>query len=180
MIVLGLDQSPSRIGWAMGHPNMDSPTFGVEPLPKCGVEHGIFLAAARTWLTRMIEEHGIADVCCESVFFGKNAVVYAMSAKLIGAIEIVCHDLKITCTEIESDAWRDRFIGFKKAPRAIKSQHKRRIHLKDAAMRACVERNWNVTNGDEAEACGILDYRLACRFPNYSIRGAPLFDETFA
>lgn len=175
MIYLGLDQSPRRIGYAFGWPNMMRPTVGVHEIPAVGSHYAVTLAAARDWLADLIREHGVTHLCFESPIFAglTNANHLRQMMALAGAIELTALDLGVNCREVNAQTWRARFIGRARAPKYI-AKTKRREWVKQQAIRACILRGWVVAQGkgeaDDAEACGILDYLLSCDFPEYARR----------
>ena len=176
---LGLDQAPRRIGWALGNPEMSAPLSGVFVMPSVGESTGLMLRMASEWLQSTIAVYHVSHVCFESPFVAgmkSQATLRSMFA-LAGAIELVCARAGVNCREVTPFVWRRRFIGTDRAPKQIIGSARRRQWLKDQAMHACVARAWDVRTDDEAEACGILDYVLACDFPKYgSAAGAKLLE----
>ena len=152
---------------------MKAPRTGRLLLPQVGPRHALFLSFAVKWLAEMIEQNGITEVVAETPFFGKNPEVCSRAYKLLGAIELACHDRGVRCREATMDDWRQHFVGFCRAPKSL-SPNERRKHLKNAALDACAARGWNVETDDEAEACGILDYVLSLDNPSYGAHSSPL------
>ena len=177
---LALDQASRRIGWAIGNANMLAPLSGVFELPSAGARHGVMLTAARDWLDATVKCYHVTKVGFESPFCGPNPATFALVNKLIGIIELVCHDHNIHCVETMIDNWRNRFIEVCRAPKSIippgtsrgKAGTIRRAWLKEQSMIACAHRRWDVKTHDEAEACGILDYLLAIDDEAYRNRTA--------
>lgn len=176
MTYLALDQSPRKIGWALGDIGV-KPRFGVHSLPQVGDDHSPFLVEARNWLEQRIIQDNVHLVCFESPFLGPdtNPIIIRKIYALVGVIELTCHDRQVPCKEVMIHTWRKHFLGYSQTPREVKGAAKRRRFIKDAAMRACVERDWFVQSDDAADACGILDYVMSCDDPNYAIETSPLF-----
>lgn len=161
--VLALDQSPRKIGFAIGRRDMLTPITGVHELPagRNGA-HGPMLSHARDWLDTQIKVYHITKVCFETPFLPSigGRATWAVMNKLIGVIELVCDDHEIKCVETTPDNWRRHFIGICRAPKDIQKT-RRRAWLKERAMQACAARRWVVKTDDEAEAAGILSYVLS-------------------
>lgn len=173
MQYLSLDQAPTKIGFARGGPE-ETPTWGVftpsKKHPECSI---------RDWLQSMITLLPIRKVIHEAPFIGPRSSpqnVIAMCG-LPAIIRLVCDDCDVPCEEAPIDTWRKHFIGFTRAPKGMRGNNRRRQHLKDAAMRACVERDWFVKQDDEADALGILDWALCRDFPQHGSDTAALFRE---
>ncbi len=184
MSYLGLDQAARKIGYAMGRYGMDAPVAGVHRLPRVdlsdgGVDYGLLMTEVSDWLGDTIAAHHITEVCYEAPYFGRDTDPTVIRKMLCVAdmIEYVCRKARVGCREIEAHKWRARFIGMSQAPRSIKGAQARRKFLKQRAMDACAHRNWKVANDDEAEAAGILDYLIACDYPDHGTDALPLFRE---
>jgi hypothetical protein len=178
---LGLDQSPAKIGWAIGSPDMSAPQTGVFVPVQYGDHYGRTLAGVSVWLQKLISEHGVTDVCMEATYIGAvtNPVIMRRICALAEHIDYVCFMFDIRCREVTTQTWRKRFIGRTTAP---KGEHtctaaRRRKWLKDQAQRTCAVRRWDVKTDDEADACGILDYVLSVDFPKYAKKWKPVVYE---
>ena len=162
---LGLDQSPRRIGYALGTPDA-VPITGVWSLPpaKDG-ELAPFLCAARKQLELLLREKPVELVCFESPLQMIGSETNRKKFALAGVIELACYDLKIKCLEVSVNTWRKPFMGVTTGGTKF---------LKDEAMRECVRRGWFVESDDEADACGILSYAMSVAVPGYGIKHLPL------
>lgn len=196
MTYLGLDQSPSIIGYAIGSPDMAAPIVGTFKVPSHGDNFGASLAAVSKWFRKLVGDYEVESVCFESPFIpsecggyarplkrdggkrrGPSAVVVRHMCALADHIDFVCFTLGVECREVECQVWRKRFIGRGNSPRHVHGTAACRAWLKEQAMRSCAGRRWNVSNDHEAEACGILDYLIACNDPKYGARsGSPLLE----
>lgn len=174
---LALDQARNRIGWALGSADMERPLCGVHPLPAVGARHGAMLGHLRDWLDTMIKTYHVRHVIYETPFAGVNPENFAVVNKMLGVIELVCDDHEIGCVRAAPVEWRKRFLGCGAAPKHITkglskraAQVARRAWLKAETMKACAARGWPVENDDEADACGLLDFGLACHSQSYRER----------
>jgi Holliday junction resolvasome RuvABC endonuclease subunit len=174
---LALDQARNRIGWALGSVDMERPLCGVHPLPSVGARHGAMLGHVRDWLDTMIKTYHVHHLIYETPFAGVNIENFAVVNKMLGVIELVCDDHEIGCVRAAPVEWRARFLGCGAAPKAIgkglsksAARAARTEWLKQASVAACVARGWPVENHDEADACGLLDFGLACHSAAYRER----------
>jgi hypothetical protein len=171
---LALDQSPLRVGFAHAGPDSEMPKWGVYHLSRRSMEGSL-----RDWLQTMVTLLPIRRVIYEQPFLGARSHAQRLMSicALPPIIRLVCEDCDVPCEAAPIDQWRRHFIGFAKAPKELKHKGRRRRWLKDAAMRACVERDWFVTKDDEADALGILDWALCRDFPKRGSDTAALFRE---
>lgn len=179
MTYLALDQAPSVIGWAIGSPDT-TPRTGTQPVPKHGENYGATLSYVSKWLTEACSAHHVRQVVFESPFIGglTNPTVVRSMCSLADHIDFWCFSMGIPCREVSVQTWRKHFLGRGTAPRnAAVGPKAARQWLKTQAMTACAARRWDVRTDHEADACGILDYVLACDFPDYAARTAPLMLE---
>lgn len=174
-MILALDQSPARVGFAYGAVTMSKPASGVFRLDKSRME-----VSFRDWLQAMVTLRGIRRVAFEEPFVGSkmNQGMLMKILALPAIIRLVCNDCGLDePLAAPQPTWRKHFIGVGIAPRKMSNSRK---WLKDEAMRACVERDWYVESDDEAEACGILDWALSKESAEYGASSADIFARRMA
>lgn len=170
---LALDQAPTRVGFAIGSHD-SKPEWGVfKP------SHKHIEASLRDWLQSMVKLRGVQKVIYEAPFIGSRTSPQNLISLcgIPAIIRLVCDDCDVPCIEAPIDSWRLHFIGFRRAPKELRGQNRRRQWLKDACMRSCVERDWFVTCHDSADALGILDWALCRDFPQHGTDTSALFRE---
>lgn len=170
---LALDQSPTKIGFALGE--ADARPFVCGRIPVIGRNA---LQTARTWLRGTIVDHAVSKVIFEMPIAGGGNSNFERSTQanceLIGVIKLVCLDHGIVCEGVGSQTWRKHFVGMARAPREIRGLARRRRWIKDEVARACCERRWDFHNDDESDALGILDWALCKDFPQFGAEQTPL------
>lgn len=192
---LALDQSPSRVGWARGGPQMSAPETGLLFLPKFGDQHAILMDLTWDFVRSQIIEHGVTKVGFEAPYMGANPKNHRDACAQVAAIEWGCSRRDVACVEYTNGQWRKRFIGTTRGPyepdRSLKGKRleaakrrasaENRAWLKRRSIEECEKRGWPIyldgkPSDDIAEACGMLDYLLSLDFPEYgATAGAPLF-----
>jgi hypothetical protein len=163
-VVLGLDQSPTNTGFAIGSPCEPKPVFGLFQLAPWKDDEGARLLEFEEWLLGIINKYGVTDVFHEApveIHGFKNPTVTYKQDALIGCIQTNTYRaLKKEPRQVAVNSWRARFLGCTKAPPGLKGDAARK-ELKRMAMKACVLRNWLVENDNTAEALGIWDFGCA-------------------
>ena len=152
---------------------MTAPAFGVHVLPSTGANVGPFLIAYEDWLNAYLADNpGIEHLIYEATFFGPQTqrhILLKLYGLQVKTEEIAWHH-QIRVREANLQSWRKVFLGTSAAPKHIKGRANRSKWLKDEAIHACLRRGWMVTDDNEADACGILDYTLGCDDKAYKDR----------
>lgn len=158
-----------------------SPVFGVLELPSVKKGLGQLYVAQKVcaWYEREVEPFNIEDAAYEVPFAGIDTSVLAKQSELIGMLRMLFARAEIAPDGYTSNSWRKTLTGRGTAPKEIEGKDERRAWLKREAIKHCHLRGWNVTNDDEADACGILN-KLMSTLPEHDSRNAanlPLFQE---
>jgi hypothetical protein len=162
-VLIALDQSPTKTGFAIGAGNAPPLTYGLVEFPD-GIAR---LRAWREFLTDKFGYYRPVTVVCETPFAGTGDVrgMYGIAE----VIRCIAEEYRIAYHELASVTWRNHFFG-KERPDGYEdwSAGKRRTWLKKQSKHACRARGWKVSNDDEADALGILDAALWQLFPEHS------------
>lgn len=176
LVVLALDISKRRTGWAVGGADWRRPIWGThEIVGDWARREGHHLHSWREFLIETIERHQVNYIAMERFFidmrdFDFNGTVPI--AQMHGVVIELAEARKIRCGDADIKSWRQRFLGTAVAPKGMPAD-RRRKWWKELAVKACVARNWYVTHDDEAEAIGILDFTLAALDEDYAHRVGP-------
>lgn len=162
MIVLGLDQSSTNIGFAYGAPG-GTPQWGCYEVPDYGGHEGRTFWAIVDWLVNVIKCQGVDYVYWEGVYVPPQAMVdtnklfklFSAANAVQAACVYAARGIEVHDAYVVISSWRSHFLGTGGAPKAVRDKRK---WLKDAVLRACVDRGWLIDNEHAAEACGIWDY----------------------
>lgn len=169
-MLLALDLA-THLGWALGSPDMNRPTWGSFKLPSTGENVGRFVIAFDEWLTNLVDAAPIDQIVMEASILPDNTQRSTL-LKLYG-LAIKCEELGerrgIDVSEVRMQSWRKHFIGRAIAPTSIKGADRRRW-IKRACMDACRARGWDVEDDNAADALGILDYSLCLISQPYRAR----------
>lgn len=176
LVVLALDIAKHRTGYAIGHPGMNRPYWGVHALSGDWDRHeGERLHQWRSFLERIITERHVTYIAMERPFIDMKSFDWNGTAPILqmhGIVLELAHARGIRAGAVAIASWRSHFLGTSKAPPGLAS-HQRTAALKDMAMRECASRGWLPEYHDEAEALGIMDYALACLDPDYDHKTGP-------
>jgi hypothetical protein len=174
---LALDHAPIATGWAVGRPCEPPLGHGVFRLRTWGLDEPDRVARYRTWLMDLIANHRIGHVFyeqpIESVARHGNLDTRMKQGAVVGMIWLACHDAGVPCQPVAVSQWRARFLGTTKATPGLKGVHEE-DDLKAKALRACALRGLIVSDHNEAEALGILDYGLSTLSRRHAAWGDPL------
>jgi hypothetical protein len=162
-----------NFGWAIGLPGR-KPLSGTKVFPSPGTAfHGRLLSAQYDWLQRLIEDHGIDEVAFEKPIhtkfdgLAKLRIIYPM----IAIVEMVCHDMKIDCSEIDMTDARMAILGLARAPKHLKGP-KAREWIKARVVGYCIARGWEPATDHEADAQLYLEYMHICGSSAYAAKTA--------
>ena len=120
---------------------------------------GLFADDFHEWTHAQLVLFNPSLVAFEAPFVGRKTS-QQMGRKLMGLawhLEWLCKRLHIPCEEVDPTQWRRHFMNRGSGSRA---------QLKDLSLAECFGRGWLTSNDDEADALGILDYAVACRWRN--------------
>lgn len=163
-VVLALDISVRRTGWAVMGPKLPRAYWGVyEDGGDWQKEGGKRLRAYRHWLKEKIAEHGVNTLAVETLIISPKEFTYdshVPMAKLHGLTEEIVQENHLTGYRMRSESWRAHFLGTARAPKD-KTKGERRHWFKNAAKEIAMDRGWLCEHDDEAEALGIADAVLA-------------------
>ena len=178
LVVMGLDISRYRSGWAVGCSAWSAPKWGThEPTARGEWKKamGAELSEWRAFLAAKIEAHGIGYLALETLTVPPAEFSYeghVPMAQMHGVAAELASDLKIRCGEVAISTWRKHWLGVGFAPKSV-AHDGRTAWLKQAAIKQCLTRDWYVQHHDEAEALGIMDYALTCLDNDYQHRHGP-------
>lgn len=178
IVVMALDISRYRTGYAIGSMSMPAPKFNTwEPLNK-GLWKKIMgdhLLEWELWLEARIAEFNVDYLAMESLTVPPKEFNYeghVPMAQMHGVAVKTAKKLNIRCGEVAISTWRLHWIGAGFAPKDTPHAD-RTPWLKKASVAAALKRNWYVEYDDEAEALGVMDYALTCLDNDYAHRWGP-------
>jgi hypothetical protein len=153
MMIVGLDQSPSGIGFAYGEPG-SVPARGYHELPDYGDNTARLGGAVRKWAVPFFKSVGAEIIYYEEIFKGEKSIdVIFKQATVITNLETAADIIgrpddiyMVTCKE-----WRDDFFMGAKPTKP----HDKSAQWKSMALAQCLRKNWLTDNHHVAEACGI-------------------------
>jgi len=177
IVVMGLDQSQTRTGWAIFKQGADQPIYGHLEYPSWGKDEAIYLDKFFTFLMDTIAEHGVTDVFYEQSFlpvrkkgfkndtWGSRFPQLALIALiLLAAKRSGCNVYVANITD-----WRRRFIGTHISPPTYGSGTDASTKwFKDQSLGAANRLGWYVFDDNEAEALGIGHYGMCCKDARYT------------
>ena len=169
-MLIGIDGSSVRTGFAVGGEQSERPRTGVWELP--GAADHVFdrtLGVAAQSLAALIRLTGAKAVCVESpimVSSGSNAHSIAALLQLYGAFRSVIHQCGARFIPAHSATVRKFFVG----NGALKS-----AEAKDAVMRRCEQLGWDFSGHDAADAAATWAYGMSIVYPAWSPLSTPLF-----
>ena len=175
--LLGLDQSQTATGWAVGTPDDTPPMSGVFRSAPWGNNEGKGILRFGQWLGSTILKYGVTDVCYEEPFIPQFRVVDidAIKAMLFLESEInrVCADIGIGIRKVEIGVWRKRILGTTKAAPGLKGSDATR-DLKDKAITACARQGWLIDDHNQAEALCVMQFGLSSLSKDYARKTGPM------
>lgn len=159
MLILGLDQAPSNIGFAYGEPGA-VPVWGVHRCNDYGDNTARLGKHVREWVMTLGKSIGAERIYYEQTLvrkFGFSMPTYRKQTKVADAIETAADMLGLLDDVFEVDIgdWRREFYAGKRPPKNADSQS---AVWKEIAVQECLARNWLVEDHHAAEACGIWYY----------------------
>ena len=162
MIVLALDQSRKNTGFCYGAADIDVvPKWGVQPFESYGENGVLLIREVRKWAISLMEIVRPDAVYCEQIVINAarfNSQTVYEQFEVVAGIEAACDFIGCECLMVDIGTWRKRGLGRGNAPKWTVD---RTDWLKDAAMKACAERNWLIDNHHAAEAALIWDFGAA-------------------
>lgn len=162
MIILGLDQAPSCIGFAWGEPGA-RPALGRHENPDYGANEGLLMRHVREWLVATVKSTGADAVFFEQVILNAahpNPVTYQRQLALQNIIQLTCVDLGVEAQQVLVADWRREFYAGARPPK-VKGENL----WKEFAVKECARRGWWTDNHDAAEAAGIWWFGCLCADP---------------
>lgn len=174
-VVLALDLSMTRTGWAMGGPKWNTFHFGVFEPVMWEKRQGHNLVNFRRFLDARREHFQITHLVIERVFVNANPAKFSWNgteSQLMQAGVAVewAHGRGIATMWADIKDWRGRFLGHSVRAKGTGDDSK---YWKDLALKRAAELNYYCTHHDEAEAIGLLDFALAALDPAYCRRTNP-------
>ena len=169
-MLLALDIA-SETGWAIGSAQRGRVASGFHKIPKTGNNIGLFLSNFAEWLEVMLDQHDLSSVTFESPIMPgvTNIMTLRKLYALTGYCEMACLRRQIRCEELHQQTWRKHFMKATRAPKTVPA-NKRTKWLKDLCIAECQNRGWDISNDNEADACGLLDCILCRKSPDYAAR----------
>ena len=171
MIVLGLDQAPSGIGWAHGEPG-SVPARGWHELAQYGDNTARLGACVREWVKAFAKSVGAERIEFEQVIVRRHNLhiqtlekQYAVVAGIEMAAELL--GLQDHCYKVMIADWRTEFYAGMRPPKNCDEESK---VWKEMAVTECARRGWWTDNHNAAEACGIWDWACKAADPLYRAR----------
>jgi hypothetical protein len=175
IVAMGIDQSPTSTGWAIGRPSNEKPKYGLFELERWGDLEGARLCKFEDWLSTTLKENDVTHVFYEAPvnIAMKSFDITSKQSMQIGAIHMAAFRCRTKILQVTPLDWRKRFLGFTK-PVGVTGD-KVRPELKKLAVKACVQRGWYIESDDVAEALGILDFGLSTLSHKHAGSRDPLF-----
>jgi hypothetical protein len=175
IVAMGIDQSPTSSGWAIGSPSNDKPKYGLFELERWGDFEGARLCKFEDWLIATVKENSVTHIFYEAPVnvAMKSFDITSKQSMQIGAIHMAAFRCRTSISQVTPNDWRKRFLGFTK-PVGITGD-KVRPELKRLAVKACAQRGWYIESDDVAEALGILDFGLSTLSHRHAGSRDPLF-----
>lgn len=176
LVVLALDISKRRTGWAIGSPLMNRPYWGVYATLDWEKKQGLRLHEWKNFLAGKMEEHRVSYVAMEALIIPPkefNHDSHIPMAQMHGIVLELAQSRGLKTGAVPIQSWRSHFLGTGHAPKAMAKGSARTDWLKDAAVKRSMERGWYPQFHDEAEALGIMDFALACLDKDYDQRIGP-------
>ncbi len=169
MLIVGLDQAPSGIGFAYGEPGA-VPVFGWHELDDWGDNTARLGKSVREWLVTFAKSVGAERVYFEQIIvrkFGLHMPTLYKQFAVVAGIETACEMLGLQddCYQLLISDWRKEFYAGARPPKDADSES---AVWKDMAVKECARRNWFTDNHNAAEACGIWD--MGCKITDKAYR----------
>jgi hypothetical protein len=153
--ILALDIA-TNLGFAFGSDSAEAPTFGSVKFGADEASNAARFAACLRWCVNEFKSHPPDILAIEATMkafrknnkqsttftFGYHAIVKAV------AFECGIHDIQ----EHDVSDVRNIFIGYSRLTRDV---------AKAAAVKRCHQLGWNVTDGDQGDACAVWMYQCA-------------------
>jgi len=182
MQILALDIAKRQTGWAIGSVEKPAIAWGVfdttnRPfLPSWDEAEALHVSRFYNFIEKLHHDYGFESIMYEESFLdaarfspaGTRATLFFIAMLMLFSTQ---HCINLDSVAIQT--WRGRFVPG--APPKGLDQYHRRKWWKDRSIAACKLRGWNVSNSDEAEALGILDYALSEKDPHYAGSSDPIF-----
>lgn len=162
MMILGLDQAPRHIGYSWGESKFGTvPKWGVTDFSSYGAATGFLIRDIRKWLTNLCKSIIPEVVYYESFFNNGNNVTFFEQCIVASLVEVVAEDIGAACHVVQVDKWRKRQLGSSNRPKWTPANNEN--WFKEAAVKACADRNWLIDPKQHhaAEASLIWDYGCA-------------------
>ena len=170
--VLALDLA-STSGWAVGAPNQ-KPEFGSLRFAKPGLSRAKYYREFRLWMECA---WNVRDRQPDLIVFESPIAPMIMQGRTnINTIKLLigmCEHLEEWCygkfelREAKIGEIRAFFLGTNK----IKS-----AQAKSLTIQRCKSLGWQVNNDNEADACALWAYQIACLRPDIAATSGPLFE----
>ena len=182
-IVLGLDLSQTRTGWAVL--GTDQPVFGHLEYPAWGDDEPKWLAEFHKWLHFTISDHDVTDVFYEETFIppprrvmGKRGKLISKPAEkfanrfaqlaLVAITQMTAYEEQCEVRVVKIKDWRERYIGTSRSPPNHAPGDASRRWFKSQAITASNLLGWYTADDNEAEALGIAHYGMCCVDKRYT------------
>lgn len=162
MMVLGLDQAPRNIGFCWGVSKFGAvPNWGVENFSSYGEATNFLIKDVHTWLTDTCKTVIPEVIYYESFFNNGNGFTFFEQCIVASVVEVVAFEVGAVCRVVKVDKWRKRQLGSSNRPKWTPANNEN--WFKEAAVKACVDRNWLIDpkHHHAAEAALIWDYGCA-------------------
>lgn len=180
--VLAIDQSMTASGWAHLQHGQKVPTWGLRTCAAWGDDEGRHLWEFLEWLGEKMTALQVTHLFLENTFIPNHNEGLTMKIAQYGLIGMastaafLCgrRGQPVEFAVVTPGQWRATFLGSSEPPKGlVKGQ--RRTWLKDKAVRACLERGWNVEDNNVADALGILAFGCSAIDPAFATTQGPLF-----
>ena len=177
--IMGIDQSKNGFGWAVRSTDWRSPRWGHARFEKQGNDEAPMFDEAYQLVKNLIRQYGVEQIYIEGFFVpifkkGGRAPTINIHSEFpkLGIVTCIMlaqiHSGLPAIEAVDIQKWRGWFLPIKRAPAGY--------DWKEAAIRECRNRGWEVKMHDEAEACGIADYGLSLHSVEHRRQSLPLFN----
>lgn len=180
MKALTFDIGMKMSGWFVNGTDMTRPFWGHYAIPKWSSDPDGHTVGFRNLARTLITTHKPDIIGYEEPWIDQATLDYEFSEcqlSLIAQLWVLKHDLKVPrIFKVKPGVWMKLVTGYKGPPPEIgNKKHNRREWWKAKVMQQMRDRNWLITNQDEADAGGINLYCLTMLDKKFASTQGPLF-----
>ena len=188
-IVLGLDLSQTRTGWAVLRHGSHA-VYGHLEWPEWKNDKPRWLAEFHAQLAHWIKSYEVTHIFYEETFLPTPRKVIGKRGKpifkpsesfntrfaqlaLVAVTQMTAHENNCDVQVARIRDWRERYIGTSQSPPSFGPGPASTKWFKDQAVTASNLLGWMCHDHNEAEALGIAHYGMCCVDPRYTENTQP-------